>query len=178
MNFLFVKTEKQDRLFYIILARPEKKNALNDTVVTELTHALQLATDDDEVKIIILKAEGDVFSAGADLEYLQRLQNFSYEENLADSTLLKTLLLKIYTHPKIVIAQVEGHAIAGGCGLAAVCDFCFSVPDAKFGYTEVKIGFIPALVMVFLLRKINGAKARELLFTGKLVTAAEALSYG
>ncbi|MEO6167914.1 MAG: enoyl-CoA hydratase-related protein [Chitinophagales bacterium] len=178
MNLSFVKTEKEGRLFYIILSRPEKKNALNDLVVAELIAAFQLAEDDDAVKVVILKAEGDVFSAGADLDYLQRLQQFSFEENLADSSLLKELLLKIYSLRKIVIAQVEGHAIAGGCGLASVCDFCFSVPEAKFGYTEVRIGFIPALVMVFLLRKISGVKAKELLFTGKLISASEAASYG
>jgi methylglutaconyl-CoA hydratase len=152
MNFSFIKTEKHDRLFYITLDRTEKKNALNTTLVTELTQALQIAEDHEEIKMVILKAAGDVFSAGADLEYLQKLQHFSYEDNLADSGLLKELLWKIYTLKKMVIAQVEGHAIAGGCGLAAVCDFCFAVPEAKFGYTEVKIGFIPALVMVFLLR--------------------------
>lgn len=178
MNFSLIKTEKQDRLFYITLDRTEKKNALNTALVTELTQALQIAEDHEEIKMVILKAAGDVFSAGADLEYLQKLQHFSYEDNLADSGLLKELLWKIYTLKKMVIAQVEGHAIAGGCGLAAVCDFCFAVPEAKFGYTEVRIGFIPALVMVFLLRKINGAKARELLFTGKLITAEEAVGYG
>lgn len=178
MNFHLVKTEKQDRILYIILARPEKKNALNDHMVKELTEALHMAEHDPAVKVVILKSEGDVFSAGADLDYLQRLQQFSYEENLADSSLLKGLLLKIYSLNKIVIAQVEGHAIAGGCGLASVCDFCFSVPEAKFGYTEVKIGFIPALVMVFLIRKISGTKARELLFTGKLIAAEEAAACG
>ncbi|MBX7109211.1 MAG: enoyl-CoA hydratase/isomerase family protein [Chitinophagales bacterium] len=178
MNFSLIKTEQHDRLYYITLSRAEKKNALNSLLVTELTAALQIAENEAAVKIVILKAEGDVFSAGADLEYLQQLQHFSYEENLADSSLLKTLLLKIHTLKKIVIAQVEGHAIAGGCGLAAVCDFCFAVPEAKFGYTEVKIGFIPALVMVFLLRKISGVKTRELLYTGKLISADEAVDYG
>lgn len=176
MNFSFVKTEKAGRLFYIILSRPDKKNALNEQVVRELTQAFQIAAADTTSKVVILKAEGDVFSAGADLEYLQRLQQNSFEENLADSTLLKELLLTIYSLHKMVIAQVEGHAIAGGCGLASVCDFCFAVPEAKFGYTEVKIGFIPALVMVFLLRKISGMKAKELLCTGKLISAEEAVA--
>lgn len=178
MTFSFIKTEIEGRIACIILARPEKKNALNDLLVTEMIAALKEAEDNPQIKVIIIKAEGDVFSAGADLDYLQRLQNFSFEENLADSSLLKELLLKIYSLKKIVIAQVEGHAIAGGCGLATVCDFCFAVPEAKFGYTEVKIGFIPALVMVFLLRKISGIKAKELLFTGKLITAKEAMEYG
>ena len=178
MPFSFINIQKEDRLAYITLSRSEKKNALNDVLVNELRHAFEEAGNDAGTKIIILKAAGDVFSAGADLDYLQRLQNFSFEENLADSTNLKELFVKITTLGKIVIAQVEGHAIAGGCGLASVCDFCFAVPESKFGYTEVKIGFIPALVMVFLLRKIGGTNARELMLTGKLITAQEAKQIG
>ena len=173
-----IRIEKQDRVAFITLCRPEKKNALNDSLVAELTGAFSSLESDDEVKVMVLKAEGDVFSAGADLEYLQKLQTFSFEENLADSNLLKELFLKIYCNKKMVIAQVEGHAIAGGCGLATVCDFCFAVPEAKFGYTEVKIGFIPALVSVFLLRKIRGADARELLLTGNLINAPRAEEIG
>lgn len=178
MKYTFLNTTQKGRLLYITLNRPDKKNALNDRFVIELTAAFEEAAKDASIKVVVLNAEGDVFSAGADLEYLQRLQGFSYEENLSDSALLKELFLKIYELKKIVVAQVEGHAIAGGCGLAAVCDFCFAVPDARFGYTEVRIGFIPALVMVFLLRKINGTKTRELLYTGKLITAEEAEAIG
>jgi methylglutaconyl-CoA hydratase len=174
----FVRIEKHQRLGSIILSRPEKKNSLNDLFVAELLEAFQQLEADASIKIIILKATGDVFSAGADLDYLQRLQKFSFKENLEDSNQLRDLFLRIQTLKKIVIAQVEGHAIAGGCGLATVCDFCFAVPDSKFGYTEVKIGFIPALVTVFLLRKITGTKAKELLLTGKLITASEAMQIG
>lgn len=130
------------------------------------------------MKVIILKAEGETFCAGADLAYLQQLQHFTFEENLADSNQLKELFLKIYTLKKVVIAQVQGHALAGGCGLATVCDFVFAVPDAKFGYTEVKIGFIPALVAVFLIRKIGEQRARQLLLSGDLIRAEEAYSLG
>lgn len=178
MNPTLLRIEKQDRIAFITLCRAEKKNALNDTLVAELTGAFSSLETDDEVKLMVLKAEGDVFSAGADLEYLQKLQNFSPEENLADSNSLKELFLKIYTNKKIIIAQVEGHAIAGGCGLVTVCDFCFAVPEAKFGYTEVKIGFIPALVSVFLLKKIRGADARELFLTGNLIRAERAEEIG
>ncbi|HYV94410.1 MAG TPA: enoyl-CoA hydratase-related protein [Chitinophagales bacterium] len=178
MDPSLIRIEKQDRIAFITLCRSEKKNALNDALVKELTSAFSSLESDNNVKVIVLKAEGDVFSAGADLDYLQRLQNFSFEENLADSNSLKELLLKIYCNKKVVIAQVEGHAIAGGCGLATVCDFCFAVPEAKFGYTEVKIGFIPALVSVFLARKISGADARELLLTGNLISASRAEEIG
>lgn len=175
MNPAFIRIEIENRIANITLCRSEKKNALNQALVAELNKAFTHLENDDDVKVIVLKAEGDVFSAGADLDYLQKLQNFSFEENLADSNSLRELFIGMHKNKKIIIAQVEGHAIAGGCGLVTVCDFCFAVPEAKFGYTEVKIGFIPALVSVFLARKISGTMARELLLTGKLISAEEAL---
>jgi methylglutaconyl-CoA hydratase len=161
----------ENRVAKICLNRPDKKNALNDKFVNELIDSFTKAELNDEVKIILLTSQGDVFSAGADLEYLQSLQKNSFDDNLKDSSNLAKLFEKIYTNKKIVIAQVEGHAIAGGCGLATVCDFTFSIPEAKFGYTEVKIGFVPAIVMVFLLRKLGETKAKEILLTGKLFSA-------
>ena len=168
----------KDRIGFITLNRPEKRNALSHELVAALKDAFTQAEKDDAVKVIVLKANGEAFCAGADLAYLQQLQNFSYEENLADSDHLKELFLRIYTLKKVVIAQVQGHALAGGCGLATVCDFSFSVPEAKFGYTEVKIGFIPAIVMIFLLRKIGEAKAKQLLLSGELITAEAAQHTG
>lgn len=167
--------EIKDRIAYITLNRPDKKNALNSELVKSLKVEITKAANNDAIKVIILKGAGTTFCAGADLEYLQQLQKNSYEDNLADSNSLKELFELIYFLPKIVIAQVEGHAIAGGCGLANVCDFTFSVPEAKFGYTEVKIGFIPAIVMTFLIRKIGEQKARELLLSGNLIDVNEAL---
>ncbi|WP_242920446.1 enoyl-CoA hydratase/isomerase family protein [Pontibacter liquoris] len=174
----YVTYHVQERVGYITLARPEKRNALNFEVVLELKRAFAKAEDDDVCKVIVLRAEGQVFCAGADLEYLQQLQQNDYHENLADSTHLMELFRLIYTLKKVVIAQIHGHAIAGGCGLATICDFGFTVPEAKFGYTEVKIGFIPAIVNVFLLRKIGEARAKQLLLTGDLISAEEAARYG
>ncbi len=174
----FVRYEVKERVGYITLARSEKRNALNYEVVTELKRAFAFAEEDEDCKVIVLRAEGKVFCAGADLEYIQKLQQNDYHENLADSTHLMELFRLIYTLKKVVIAQIHGHAIAGGCGLAAICDFGFTVPEAKFGYTEVKIGFIPAIVKVFLLRKIGESRAKQLLLTGDLISAAEAEKYG
>lgn len=173
-----VDYQVKDRIAFITMNRPEKRNALNHELVRELKQAFDKAAEDTAAKVIVLKANGEAFCAGADLEYLQRLQKFSFEENLQDSNHLKELFLKIYTHPKIVIAQVQGHALAGGCGLATVCDFVVSVPTAKFGYTEVKIGFIPAIVTVFLLRKLGEAKAKEMLLSGELFSADQVLQAG
>ena len=167
-----------NRVAYITLNRPEKRNALNSEVVILLKESFHNAISDDLVKAIVLKANGEVFSAGADLAYLQQLQTNSYEDNVADSTSLKDLFYTIYTSPKVVVAQVEGHAIAGGCGLVSVCDIVFSVPEAKFGYTEVKIGFIPALVACFLIRKTGEARTKELLLSGDLINAKTASDYG
>jgi methylglutaconyl-CoA hydratase len=174
----FIEYSVVDRIGWITLNRPEKRNALSHHLVAELKTAFELAKEDSSVKVIVLRANGEAFCAGADLAYLQDLQNFSYEENLQDSNHLKELFLSIYHHPKVVIAAVQGHALAGGCGLASVCDFVYAVPAAKFGYTEVKIGFIPALVMVFLLRKIGEGRAKELLLSGDLYSAEDMLKMG
>lgn len=168
----------QARIATITLNRPEKRNALSAELIQELMAAFQKAELDNTVKAVILKAQGEAFCAGADLAYLKQLQHFSYEENLADSNRLKELFAKIYGFKKVVVAQVQGHALAGGCGLATVCDFIFAVPEARFGYTEVKIGFIPALVAIFLIRKLGEQKARNLLLSGELISAEKALELG
>lgn len=178
MAFEHILYDVKDRVATITLHRPEKRNALNGAMVAELRTAFRQAEDDPEVKVIILKGAGDAFCAGADLEYLQQLQLNTREENLADSKELMQLMQQIYFHDKIVIAQVEGHAIAGGCGLVTLCDLSYAVPEAKLGYTEVKIGFIPALVSIFLVRKIGEGRARDLLLTGRLITAEKAAVYG
>jgi methylglutaconyl-CoA hydratase len=174
----YVKYTIQNHIGFITLNRPDKRNALSHALVAELGVAFKMAEGDEAVKIIIFNAEGEVFCAGADLEYLQEMQQFSYEQNVADSNHLKELFLQIYELKKVVIAVVQGHALAGGCGLVTVCDFAIASPMAKFGYTEVKIGFVPAIVMVFLLRKIGEAKAKELLLGGDLISADEAKAIG
>ncbi|WP_079701775.1 enoyl-CoA hydratase/isomerase family protein [Daejeonella lutea] len=172
------KYSTENRVAYITINRPEKRNALNPALVEELTDQFLRAGHDNDAKVVVLKAAGEVFSAGADLEYLQQLQNNSSQDDLEDTIAIKELLWNIYTLPKLVVAQVEGHAIAGGCGLAAVCDVVYAVPESKFGYTEVRIGFIPALVSCFLVRKLGEGRAKELLLSGDLIDAATASSYG
>lgn len=170
--------EAKDRIGYITINRPDKRNALSFELVAELKRTFDQAENDASAKVIILRANGEAFCAGADLASLQKLQSNSFEENIADSNHLKELFLKIYQLKKVVIAQVQGHALAGGCGLATVCDFVFAVPEAKFGYTEVKIGFIPAMVLVFLIRKIGEQKSKQLLLSGELVQGSDAANLG
>ncbi|NOZ48048.1 MAG: enoyl-CoA hydratase/isomerase family protein [Chlorobi bacterium] len=174
-HFQYIQTKIKNRIGYIVLNRPDKRNALNSVLIDEIKKVLHIYKNEENIKIVVLKANGNSFCAGADLEYLTKLQSFDYEDNLKDSNSLRELYEQIYNYDKIVIAQVEGHAIAGGSGLVIVCDFAFSVPDAKFGFTEVKIGFVPALVSFFLIRKIGEAKARDLLLTGKLISAKLAM---
>jgi methylglutaconyl-CoA hydratase len=178
MAYSFLLYEVAERVASITLNRPDKRNALNGALVAELRRAFQQAAADDAVKVIVLKGNGEAFCAGADLDYLQQLQQNTYEENLEDSRELMSLFREIYELDKIVIAQVEGHAVAGGCGLVTVCDLSYVVPEAQLGYTEVKIGFIPALVAVFLVRKIGEGRARELLLTGRLISAEKAANTG
>jgi len=166
-----IVTELKNRVYYILLNRPEKRNALNPELVRGLKEAFLFAKSSEDVKIIVLKGNGEAFCAGADLAYLQSLQQNTYQENLDDSKNLMELFHLIYQLPKPVIAQIQGPALAGGCGLVTVCDIVFSTPDASFGFTEVRIGFIPAIVMVFLLRKIGESWAKRLLISGEIFNA-------
>lgn len=173
-----IRTFKEDRKAVIVLNQPQKRNALSPRIIEELTQAFHDYREASDVKVIVLRAEGTTFCAGADLAFLQQLQQYGYEENVADSSALRDLYYLINTCPKPVIAEVQGHAIAGGCGLITVCDFVFAVADAKFGYTEVRIGFIPAIVMSFLVRRIGEGHARRLLLSGELIEGIEAFELG
>ncbi len=170
--------EQREKVGYITLNRADKRNALSDEMVQALQEIFNENIENNQVKVLVIKAAGKIFCAGADLAYLKKLRENSYDENLEDSQQLKKLFHTIYTYPKVVIAEVQGHAIAGGCGLATICDFVFTTPEAKFGYTEVRIGFIPALVKVFLLRKIGEGRAKELLLLGDLISADKAQAFG
>jgi methylglutaconyl-CoA hydratase len=173
-----LEIEIRDRIGYLILNRIDKKNALNFEFIKALKLALVELAENPNVKLLVIKSNSDVFCAGADLEYLISLKDNDYQDNLRDTQHIAELFDKIYNFPKLTIAQVEGHAIAGGCGIATAADFCYATSDAKFGYSEVKIGFIPALVSVYLIKKVGESKARELLLTGKLVSGDEAMKLG
>ena len=178
MNFQTIRYEVESPSAIITLNRPDKRNALNPQLVAELSDAFTAAQNDSNCRVVLLKAEGKAFCAGMDLEALQKIATMSYEENLADSRKLAALFKQIYTLQKPVISLVAGPAVAGGCGLATVCDITLATPEAKFGYTEVRIGFLAAIVNVFLVRMIGEKRARELLLAGKLIEPQEALRIG
>ncbi len=168
-----------NKIALIKLNRPEKRNALHPDLVKEFIERLNEAKEDNNVRIVIVTGEGKSFCAGADLAYLQNLGEYSSLENEQDSKSLAELFLAIYNFPKPTIAAVNGAAIAGGCGLASVCDIIIADQQhAKFGYSEVKIGFIPAIVSVFLVRKIGEGRAKYLLLTGEIIDAEKAFQLG
>ena len=163
----------------ITLNRPEKRNSLHPEMVAELKSAFAESADNEDIKSIILTGADTAFCAGADLDYLKQLSNNSVIENEKDSESLAELFFQIYNFNKPIIAAVNGAAIAGGCGLASVCDFIVAHPeDSKFGYSEVKIGFIPAIVSVFLLRRISISHAKQMLLTGEIITGKRAYETG
>src|SRR3989475_12421831 len=161
----------------IILNRPEKRNAISFELIDDLLRAL-----DDVAKspaqVLILTGAGKAFCSGMDLENLKALIGRSPEQNLEDSQTMVRLFRSLYEFPKVTIAAVNGAAIAGGTGFALPCGFTLAVPDAKFGYTEVRIGFVPAIVSTFLLRQVGEKIGRDLLLTGRLFDAEEALRVG
>jgi methylglutaconyl-CoA hydratase len=173
-----VRYETAGGVATLTMNRPEKRNALDVALVTALKERFAEAEADDGVRVVVLAGEGRAFSAGADLAALERLQTATAEANLADSEHLAGLFAQIYHSRKSVVAHVAGHAIAGGCGLAAVCDFALVARGAKLGFTEVRIGFVPAIVGVFLVRKLGEAAARDLLLRGHLIGADEAARLG
>jgi methylglutaconyl-CoA hydratase len=168
----------ENRIGFITLNRPDKRNAMSPEMIEGLGKILDDFEANSEVKVVILRAEGKAFCAGMDLAYLQEMQDYSFEQNLADSARLKGLFSRLYEFSKVVIAEVQGHALAGGFGLVTVCDFAISCPEAKFGYTEAKIGFVPALVSVFLTEQIGFRKAGELLLSANLISADKAAELG
>ncbi|MBL7987423.1 MAG: enoyl-CoA hydratase/isomerase family protein [Chlorobi bacterium] len=173
-----LEVERVQSAGFIYLNRPEKRNALDSLMVAELHDAVQEFGADDSIRSIVIAGRGKAFCAGADLAYLQQMAQFTPLDNMNDSASLARTLRAIYEVPKPVIARVHGPAIAGGCGLATVCDIVVAVESASFGYTEVKIGFIPAIVMAFLIRKSQQMQTRELLLSGRIITATEAAQRG
>src|ERR1700756_534059 len=161
----------------ITLNRPDKRNAMSATMMAELQTALD-EIEKSHVRVGILTGAGKAFCAGMDLEMLAQIAQQSPAENQEDSRRMAKMFRRIWSFPRPLIAAVNGAALAGGCGIATLCDFTLAVPEAKFGYTEVKIGFLPALVSVFLIRQIGEKRTRDLLLTGRIIEAEEARAMG
>jgi methylglutaconyl-CoA hydratase len=161
----------------ITLNRPEKRNAISYELIDDLLAALE-EVERSASLVLILTGAGKAFCSGMDLDNLKALAGRPPEQNLKDSEVMARLFRSLYDFPRPTIAAVNGAAIAGGCGLATLCDFTLATPEAKFGYTEVRIGFVPAIVSTFLLRQVGEKHARDLLLTGKIIGAEEAHRIG
>lgn len=168
---------ESENIATITFNRPDKRNAVSFELVDEIMLALDEA-EKSSAQVVVFTGSGKAFCAGMDLENLKQLVGRSHEQNIADSSTMARMFRRIYDFPKPTIAAVNGAAIAGGTGIATMCDFTLAVPEAKFGYTEVRIGFVPAIVSSFLVLQVGHKIARDLLLTGRLFDAAEAHRYG
>jgi methylglutaconyl-CoA hydratase len=177
MPFHTLHLEFTGEIAMITLDRPEKRNAITAEMIAELLAAFS-EVEASTARVLILTGAGKAFCSGMDLDALKALAEQSPAEQREDADRLARLFLRIWSFPKPTIAAVNGHAIAGGCGLATLCDFTVAVPEAKFGYPEVRIGFLPAVVSVFLMRQIGEKRTRELLLTGRTIDASEAHRMG
>jgi len=174
-----IKSEIRNNTGIIIFNRPEKRNSLHPEMTIQLKAKLDEYRNNESIRTIIITGEGNSFSAGADLSYLNELRSYSSVKNEEDTEKLADLFLMLYDFPKPIIAAVNGPAIAGGCGIASACDFIIADrANAKFGYSEVKIGFIPAVVSIFLIKKIGEGKAKRLLLTGEIIDSEKAQQIG
>ncbi len=161
----------------LTLNRPDKRNAISAAMISELQSALD-EIEKSHARVGILTGSGKAFCAGMDLEMLAAIAQQSPSENQEDSRRMAKMFRRIWSFSKPLIAAVNGAALAGGCGIATLCDFTLAAPEAKFGYTEVKIGFLPAIVSVFLSRQIGEKRTRDLLLTGRIVEPGEAKEIG
>lgn len=177
MIFQTLQVSYESGLATITLNRPEKRNAISYDLIADLLKAFDEVRN-SRARVLVITGAGKAFCSGMDLDNLKSLIGRSTEQSLEDTRTMVGLFRSLYEFPKPTIAAVNGPAIAGGTGLAFLCDFTLAVPEAKFGYTEVRIGFVPAIVSTFLLRQVGEKIARDLLLTGRIFDAEEALRIG
>jgi methylglutaconyl-CoA hydratase len=168
----------QDGIARITLNRPDKRNALDSEMVAELKSAFSACATDADCRVVLLTGAGTDFCSGADLANLEKTAQNSVLENMADARSTADLFLMMRNHPRPVIAAVQGRALAGGCGIATACDIILAAQSAQFGYPEVNIGFVPAMVMAILRRSVSEKAAFELVVTGETVPAERAYDLG
>ena len=177
MKYHTLTLESAADIATLTLRRPEKRNALTSAMIEEFVSALW-EVESAPARVLILGGEGEAFCSGMDLEYLKQISAQSQQDSLEDSRQIAKMFRLLHSFPKPVIAAVQGHAVAGGCGIAMLADFTLAAPEAKFGFPEARIGFIPAIVSVFLIRQIGEKRARDLLLSGRLIGAGEARELG
>jgi methylglutaconyl-CoA hydratase len=176
--FQTIRMDFDGKIGRITFVRPEVHNAFNATMIGELAQAFDLVKAEDSIRVAVLTGEGKSFCAGADINWMRQIIDYSYEQNLSESLLLAEALHKLYSLPKPTVAMVNGAAIGGGNGFLSACDIAVAADDAHFGLSEVKIGLVPAAISPFVIRKIGESKAREYFLTGKRISAQRAQEIG
>jgi methylglutaconyl-CoA hydratase len=177
-SFETISYTSKQKIAAITLNRPEIHNAFNEVMIAELTQVFRKISEDESVRVAVLTGSGKSFSAGADLNWMKKMIDYSYEQNLEDSLLLADLFYLMYSLPKPIIARVNGAAIGGGTGLVAACDIAIAAENAKFSLSEVKLGLVPACISPYVIRKVGEGKCREFFLTGERLTAQRALEAG
>ena len=177
MNYETIIVEKHSLVATITLNRPEVHNSLNDVMIEELFDAFSTFKNDNS-RVILMTGADKSFCAGADLNWMKDIIQYSYEQNIKESTKLADLLDLIFTHPKAVVAAVNGSSIGGGIGLMAACDFVYASSKAKFAFTEVKLGLVPSVISPYVIYRTNFSRIKELFISGELFSAQDAYAIG
>jgi methylglutaconyl-CoA hydratase len=178
MSYQFLTVERRGAVEYVTLNRPDVRNAFNEHVIAELTAWARAAHQDPSIRVVVFAGAGKVFSAGADAAWMAKMADYSHDDNVRDARAGAEMFLAINTVPAIVIGRIHGAALGGGSGLAAVCDIVVAETDAIFGFTETKLGILPAMISPYVLQKIGASAARELFLTGMRFDAKKAKSIG
>jgi methylglutaconyl-CoA hydratase len=178
MTYQFLSIRRDAAVEYVTLNRPDVRNAFNEQVIAELAVWAAAAAEDEGLRVVVLAGAGTVFSAGADAGWMARMTHFSHQENVDDAARAAAMFRAINALPCAVIGRIHGAALGGGAGLAAVCDIVVSTDTASFGFTETKLGILPAMISPFVLPKIGMSAARELFLTGMRFTAHRAREIG
>ncbi len=178
MVYTTLLTEQQDNTYTVSLNRPDVHNAMNETMMRELTKCFQEASKDPNTRIIIFTGKGKSFCAGADLHWMKSMVNYSREENIQDSKLLLDLYETIYHCPKPVIGRINGHAFGGGIGLIAVCDIAIGIPESLFAFSEVTLGIIPSIISTYIRPRVKLSDMRRFFITGERFNASVAQQIG
>ncbi len=178
MAFQFLTLDRRGSVEYVTLNRPDVRNAFNEHVIVELTAWASAAHQDPSLRVVVFGGAGKVFSAGADAAWMAKMAGYSHDDNVRDATAGARMFLAINTIPAIVIGRIQGAALGGGSGLAAVCDIVVTEPQAIFGFTETKLGILPAMISPYVIQKIGVSAARELFLTGARFDAVRAKEIG
>ena len=173
-----ISFEQKDKVAYVTLNRPEIHNAFNDKMISELSEIFDHIKEQEDIRVVILTGKGKSFCAGADLKWMKKMKDFSYEENLEDSLALSKMFYKMYSIKKPTICLVNGVAIGGGTGLVAVCDIAIAATHAKFSFSEVKLGLVPACISPYVVKKCGEGRCREFFLTGERLNADKACRAG